>query len=161
MSSTKHPNCKLELEVRVRDRDVLVEHALDRLLRPRAVLSHDSQPRHTQSTKVKEEPTGRWRDMTSLTARSMGSGCGYRAYMRAMAAQQVCTTCVCSCSTHAWTSQDWMGARQHPRSGVRTESKKKREGERERREARTKDRNNSHSHLVALAPAAVRTLPAD
>ncbi len=42
----KHPDREVELEVRVRDRDVLVEDALDRLLRPRAVLScpHSQRP---------------------------------------------------------------------------------------------------------------------
>ena len=34
----KHPDRERELEVRVRDCARLVEHALDRLLRPRAVL---------------------------------------------------------------------------------------------------------------------------
>jgi hypothetical protein len=35
--SAKHPDRERELEVRIRDRDVLVEHTFDRLLRPRAV----------------------------------------------------------------------------------------------------------------------------
>ena len=36
----KGPDRELELEVRVRDRDVLVEHTLDRFLRPRAILEY-------------------------------------------------------------------------------------------------------------------------
>ena len=37
--AAKHPNRKRELEVRVRNRNVLIEHALDSFLGPRAVLN--------------------------------------------------------------------------------------------------------------------------
>ena len=38
MCATKHPDGKRELEVRVRDGDVLVEHTLNSFLSPRTIL---------------------------------------------------------------------------------------------------------------------------
>ena len=57
--------------------------------------------------------TGFCLDMTSRAARSMGSRCGYLACMSAMAAQQVCTDCVCSCSTQRLCSQDYAMRQPH------------------------------------------------
>lgn len=48
--------------------------------------------------------TGSWRDITNSTAFAIGSVCGYFAYMRAIAAQDVWTTWVLSCSTHTQAS---------------------------------------------------------
>jgi hypothetical protein len=48
--------------------------------------------------------TGSWRDMTNATAFSIGSVDGYFAYMSAMAAQDVWTTWVSSCSIHRQAS---------------------------------------------------------
>lgn len=85
--------------------------------------------------------------MTSLTARSIGSGCGYRAYMSAIVAQHVWTTWVCSCSTHAATSQLC-----HQSAHVRRRPSQTR---------RVHGRKWRKTHLIALAPAAVRALLAD
>ena len=102
MGFPEHPDRERELEVRVCNGDILVEDALDRLLRPRAVLSERPGVKNELRKNVNEAtPTGRWRDITSRTARSMGSAYGYLAYMSAMVAQQVCTTCVSLCSTHS------------------------------------------------------------
>ena len=61
--------------------------------------------------------------------------------MSAIVAQQVCTTCVCSCSTHTLVSHDCPARRVSTASSV---------GSAERQ-----------THLVALAPAAVRALVAE
>lgn len=49
---SKHPDRERELEVRVRDRTRLVEHTLNRLLRPRAVL-HMPTHQRTRDVSVK------------------------------------------------------------------------------------------------------------
>ena len=45
--------------------------------------------------------------ITSRTARSMGSRCGYLPYMSASTAHDVWTTCDFSCSTYRCSSQDY------------------------------------------------------
>lgn len=97
----KHPDRERELEVGVGNGTILVKHPFDRLLRPRSVLRH---------SETSEQPTAKsvftrsCLDITILTARSIGAGSGYPAYIRAIVAQHVCTTWVFSCSTQLASS---------------------------------------------------------
>ena len=50
--------------------------------------------------------TDNWRDMTNFAAFAIGSVYGYFPYMSAIAAQDVWTTWVFSCSTHTRASHD-------------------------------------------------------
>ena len=82
--------------------------------------------------------TGNCRDMTSLTARSIGSGWGYLAYINAMVAHAVWTTCVSACSTH-WAISHVYAVAEHPNQEGCT----------------------MVPHLVALSPTTVSTLLAN
>ena len=92
----KHPDRKRELEVRIRYRTIFIKHPFNRLLWPRSILCH------SQTPELAPKPilTGSCLDMTNLTARSIGPGSGYPAYIRAIVAQHVCTIWVFLCSTH-------------------------------------------------------------
>ena len=86
----KHPDRERELEVWIRNSAILVEHTLDRLLRPRTILLQ-SQQISVLFIIQEYQHTGSCRSMTNLTAFRTGSGSGYRAYMSDIAAQHVCT----------------------------------------------------------------------
>ena len=92
----EHPDRERELEVRIRYRTVFIKHPFNRLLWPRSILCH------SQTPELAPKPilTGSCLDMTNLTARSIGPGSGYPAYIRAIVAQHVCTIWVFLCSTH-------------------------------------------------------------
>ena len=77
ISLAQHPNRERKLEVWIRNRDRPIEYPLDRFLRPRTVLRRETKCEcELQMTRPKgcRERTGSCLDMTSLTARSIGSG---------------------------------------------------------------------------------------